>query len=125
MTTRATVSDPWQVPANVGPLVNTHCGEYPAGLSSDNQWLYLGELVSSRPGGCGDYDLWQVPVLPILDIDGNGTIDSTDVSVMVDCRGTVEPTCDIGPTPFGDGIVDMQDLMILAEYLFGDLSLAQ
>ena len=26
--------------------------------------------------------------------------------------------CDIGPTPFGDGIVDVQDLIVLAEHLF-------
>ena len=30
---------------------------------------------------------------------------------------TDEPACDIGPTPLGDGIVDAQDLMVLAEYL--------
>ena len=31
---------------------------------------------------------------------------------------TEEPLCDIGPTPFGDGIVDVQDLIVLAEHLF-------
>jgi hypothetical protein len=28
------------------------------------------------------------------------------------------PLCDIGPTPLGDGIVDLQDLIVLAEHLF-------
>ena len=36
---------------------------------------------------------------------------------MVDFWGTDEPLYDIGPTPFGDGIVDVQDLIVLSEYL--------
>jgi hypothetical protein len=40
---------------------------------------------------------------------------------MVDYWGTNEPLCDIGPTPWGDGIVDVDDLKVLAEYLFGDI----
>ncbi len=27
----------------------------------------------------------------------------------------------IGPTPFGDGIVDVQDLIVLAEHLFEEI----
>jgi hypothetical protein len=33
--------------------------------------------------------------------------------------------CDIGPTPLGDGIVDVQDLIVLAEHLFEEVPLAQ
>ena len=29
--------------------------------------------------------------------------------------------CDIGPTPLGDGIVDVQDLIVLAEHLFEEM----
>jgi hypothetical protein len=29
--------------------------------------------------------------------------------------------CDIGPTPFGDCIVDVQDLIVLAEHLFEEI----
>jgi len=38
--------------------------------------------------------------------------------IIVDHWGTDEPLCDIGPTPLGDGIVDVQDLIVLAEHLF-------
>ena len=31
---------------------------------------------------------------------------------------TDEPLYDIAPRPFGDGIVDIQDLILLAEHLF-------
>jgi hypothetical protein len=37
---------------------------------------------------------------------------------MVDHWGTDNSSCDIGPMPWGDGVVDVQDLIILAEHLF-------
>jgi len=40
-----------------------------------------------------------------------------DLGVMVDNWGTNETLCDIGPMPWGDGIVDVQDLRVLAEYI--------
>ncbi len=36
---------------------------------------------------------------------------------MVDYWETDEPLYDIGPTPLGDGVVDVQDLIVLSEYL--------
>jgi hypothetical protein len=35
--------------------------------------------------------------------------------------GTDEPLCDIGPMPWGDGIVDVQDLIVLAQHLFKEI----
>lgn len=29
-----------------------------------------------------------------------------------------EPLCNIGPTPFSDGTVDIQDLIVFAEHIF-------
>jgi hypothetical protein len=40
---------------------------------------------------------------------------------MVDFWGTDEPLCDIGPMPWGDGTVDVNDLIVLAEHLFEGL----
>jgi hypothetical protein len=37
---------------------------------------------------------------------------------MVDHWGESYSLCDIGPTPLGDGVVDVQDLIVLAEHLF-------
>ena len=37
---------------------------------------------------------------------------------MIDNWGTNESFCDIGPMPRGDGVVDVQDLIVLAEHLF-------
>jgi hypothetical protein len=37
--------------------------------------------------------------------------------MMVDNWHTDEPLYDIAPMPFGDGIVDVKDLVLLAEHL--------
>ena len=40
---------------------------------------------------------------------------------MVDHWGENYSLCDIAPSPFGDGIVDVQDLIVLAEHLFEEV----
>jgi hypothetical protein len=40
------------------------------------------------------------------------------MSIMVDHWHTDYPSCDIAPPPFGDGIVDVEDLIFLSEHLF-------
>ncbi|MHC4510547.1 MAG: LamG-like jellyroll fold domain-containing protein, partial [Planctomycetota bacterium] len=52
------------------------------------------------------------------DLNSDGIVDSADMCIMVDHWGEDYPLCDIGPTPLGDGVVDVQDLIVLAEYLF-------
>jgi len=55
---------------------------------------------------------------PLLDFNSDGIIDSQDICIMVECWGTDEPLCDIAPPPSGDGVVDVRDLIVLAEHLF-------
>jgi N-acetylneuraminic acid mutarotase len=54
----------------------------------------------------------------VVDFNGDGIVDSADVSLMIDHWGTDEALYDIGPMPWGDGIVDVQDLIVLAGHLF-------
>ena len=61
-----------------------------------------------------EYDPYPI----IVDFNGDGIVDSADVSLMIDYWGTDEPLYDIGPMPWGDGIVDVQDLIVLAGHLF-------
>ena len=89
-------------------------------LSADGSTLYF---LSSRPGGFGGWDLWQVPITPIVDFNGDGIVDSVDMCMMIDYWGTDEPLYDIAPPPFGDNIVNVQDLIVLAEHLFEDYRL--
>ena len=115
LTTRATKDDDWGAPVNLGPVINTSVFDGHPSILPDGSTLYF---VSNRPGGVGNYDLWQVPIIPIVDLNGDGIVDSADMCVIIDHWGTDEPMCDIGPMPWGDGIVDVQDLIILAEHLF-------
>ena len=55
---------------------------------------------------------------PVVDLNGDGIVEADDICIMIDYWGTDEKLCDIGPMPWGDGIVDVQDLIVLAEHLF-------
>jgi N-acetylneuraminic acid mutarotase len=55
-----------------------------------------------------------------FDLNGDGIVDSADICFMVDYWGTDEWLCDVAPLPFGDGIVDVEDLKVLAGHLFDD-----
>ena len=91
-------------------------------ISADGSMLYFD---SNRPGGSGEGDLWQASIEPIVDLNGDGIVDSADMCIMVDHWGTDESLCDIGPMPWGDGIVDVQDLIVLAEHLFEEFPPSQ
>ncbi len=119
VTTRATVSDPWSMPVNLGPTVNSSASDSHPAISADGSTIFF---MSVRPGGLGGHDLWQAPVLPIVDFNGDGVVDCADMCIMVDHWGEDYPLCDIGPMPWGDGVVDVQDLIVLAEHLFEEVN---
>jgi Tol biopolymer transport system component len=70
--TRVSLDDPWQEPANLGSAVNGSGLQGDVSLSPDGSMLYFG---SKRPGGAGDFDLWQVPILPTVDSALGGLVD--------------------------------------------------
>jgi hypothetical protein len=55
------------------------------------------------------------------DFNGDGIVDSRDVSALVDHWHTDNALYDIAPLPFGDNFVDVQDLISLSEYLLEEL----
>ncbi|MFC1635808.1 LamG-like jellyroll fold domain-containing protein [Planctomycetota bacterium] len=112
MTQRATIQDDWSTPF---PL---SIGAGNAALSADGRTLYF---YSDRPGGLGNGDLWQVAIISVADFNGDGIVNAADMCIMVDHWGTDNQLCDIGPMPWGDGIVDVQDLIILSNHLFQDV----
>jgi len=61
--------------------------------------------------------------IPPFDFNSDRKVDLADMHIMVDHWGENYFLCDISPTPFGDGIVDVQDLIVLAEHLFVDYRL--
>ncbi|MHC4192469.1 MAG: LamG-like jellyroll fold domain-containing protein [Planctomycetota bacterium] len=58
----------------------------------------------------------------VVDFNVDGIVDCVDMCMMIDHWHTDEPLYDIGPRPFGDGIVDIQDLIVLAEHLFEEVN---
>jgi hypothetical protein len=93
-----------------------------AEISPDGSTLLF---TSNRPGGQGGLDLWQASIIPIVDLNSDGIVDSADMVIIVDHWGTDNPLCDIGPMPWGDGVVDVQGLIVLAEHLFEEFPPAQ
>jgi beta-lactamase regulating signal transducer with metallopeptidase domain len=62
MTRRASKNGPWGKPVNLGPIVNTTAHECGPKISADGSTLYF---CSTRPGGAGNWDIWQVSILRI------------------------------------------------------------
>jgi serine/threonine protein kinase len=60
VTRRASLSDPWELPVNLGPFVNSAATEFYAYVSSDGSTLFFN---SDRAGGYGGHDIWQVQIL--------------------------------------------------------------
>jgi len=115
MTRRSTTDGPWSEPVNLGPTINSDKWEVEAEISPDGRSLLF---TSNRDGGHGDFDIWQVEVHPVVDLNSGGIVDALDMCIIVDYWGTDEPLCDVGPMPWGDGVVDVEDLVVLAEHLF-------
>jgi hypothetical protein len=120
VTSRPATSDAWGVPVNLGPMINTATDDCMPNLSPDGSTLYF---ASNRPGGYGgpDGDIWQAPILPVVDFNGDGIVDAADMCIMVDHWGKNYRLCDIGPTALGDGVIDVHDLVVLAEHLFEEV----
>jgi hypothetical protein len=65
-----------------------------------------------------------VPKTPTADFNEDGVVDKADVNILIDHWQNDYAPCDVAPPPFGDGIVDVQDLVYLSERLFTDYRLA-
>jgi len=116
VSTRASTNDPWGESVNLGTIVNSSSWEFSPNISADGSTFYF---TSDRGGAdiLQVVDIWQVRILPVVDFNADGIVDSADVCMMVDHWHTDEPLYDIAPMPFGDGIVDVKDLVLLAEHL--------
>jgi hypothetical protein len=111
---RATKDGEWDDPINLGSMINTAFAEEHAMISADGTMLYYDAYHFDSLWE----ELWQAPIIPIVDLNGDGIVDASDMCIVVDHWGTDDPLCDIGPMPWGDGIVDVEDLKVLAGHLF-------
>ncbi len=113
MTRRANLSAHWEAPVNLGPNVNGPAYDWAPCISADGRTLYYATALTLDPS---TWDLWQVPILPVVDLYPDFTVEMKDFSKLAQYWGQDEPSVDIGPMPWGDGVVDMQDLAVLLEY---------
>ena len=113
MTTRKTPADPWDVAVSLGPAVNSVRNDGTGRFFPDMRTLCF---CSDRPGGFGGYDLWEAPIIPLVDFNGDRMVDLKDFSRLAQYWGQDESSVDMGPNPWGDGTVDVQDLAVLADY---------
>jgi serine/threonine protein kinase len=61
VTMRTSKDHNWGIPVNLGPAINSSPDQGNPGISHDGSILYFG---STRPGGSGGDDIWQVSILP-------------------------------------------------------------
>ena len=110
MTRRASLSAPWQAPANLGPKVNSAAHDCLPRLSPDGQTLYF---FTERDG---TFDNWRAAIIPIVDFNGDKIVNLKDFSRLAQYWGQNESSVDIGPMAWGDGVVDIHDVAVLVEY---------
>ncbi len=113
MTRRASLSDPWQVPVNLGPKVNTATHELCPLISPDGSTLYFS---TAQSGDYATWENWQVPILPIVDFNADGEVDVDDLRLLIENWGTDNTLYDIGPFAWGDGVVDIEDLKVFVTH---------
>jgi len=110
---------------SVGPGNEFHFDDdgVPDGIISPDKNLILGvEYLYENPPTRTEDDwiggtfLIRMPD-KTADLNGDGIVDSADMLIMFDYWGTDNQLCDIAPEPWGDGIVDVQDLTVLTAHL--------
>jgi hypothetical protein len=79
-----------------------------------------GSIGAGRENNVATVEEYE-PYPVVVDFNGDEIVDSKDVSIMVDHWHTDNALYDIAPRPFGDGIVDVQDLILLSEHLFEEI----
>jgi hypothetical protein len=122
VTRRETIDEDWGELVNLGQPINSSAIDIMPSISTDSSVLYLN---SSRFGGYGELDIWQVLTTPNpanADINGDGKVNLKDFSKLAQFWSRYEPSVDIAPA-IGDAVVDFGDIAFLAEFWLTDFRL--
>ncbi len=114
MSRRKSILDPWEPPVNLGRPLNSGARDCQPRLSPDADFLYFSSMRGGAPSG--GFNIWQVPIIPLVDLNGDSMVEIGDLVTLIENWGQANPLCDIGPAPFGDGLVDDVDLRVLMSY---------
>jgi len=113
MTTRKSRQDPWLPAMNLGPRFNGPAEEGSPGFSAGMNTLFYD---SNGKGGFGDYDKLQAPIIPQVDFNSDYLVDISDLLMLIENWGQPGPSLDMGPHPWGDGVINAADLEVLMGY---------
>jgi hypothetical protein len=113
MSTRKSREDEWGPSIHLGGAVNTTSIEGSPGFSADMRTIYFD---SNRDGGFGGYDIYQSRIDPVVDFTDDNRVDMEDLVILIEHWGQNEPAFDMGPAPWGDGIIGKADLEVLMSY---------
>jgi hypothetical protein len=69
MSVRSSKGNDWGSPRNLGPSINTAYAEMLTAVSPDGRWCYINDWIMPRPGGLGGSDIWQAPIISIVDFN--------------------------------------------------------
>ena len=73
----------WSQPQYLSREVNSPYFELTTSLSADERTLYFDRIAPGAPDGfVGPWNIWQVPILPSGDFDGNWQLDVADVDAL-------------------------------------------
>ncbi len=67
---------------NLGPPINSSASDQMAIFSPDGSVLYFN---SARSDGYGEMDIWQVLILPVVDLNRDGKVDFKDFRKLAQC----------------------------------------
>ena len=92
-----------------------------ASLGVHEHWNNSIDKQYSRNLGTGDgIELWKVPMIRDVDFSGDGKINFKDFSILAQYLSQDESSVDISPQPFGDGVVDFNDVsFFVSQWLTG------
>jgi len=119
MLTRATIATAWSDPIPLDLPLNSSVSDGRPWISYDGATILFTAghpFTGTRPGGIGGADIWQAPILPLVDFTGDSKVDIKDQIKITEHWGQNKSSFDIGPIPFGDGIVDAADMDVLMDY---------
>ncbi|MFC1634854.1 LamG-like jellyroll fold domain-containing protein [Planctomycetota bacterium] len=118
LTMRANKDSEWIAPVNLGQPTNTSFIEDSPMISPDGSTLYFSSDAYDEPAGWNNLDIWEVPIVPVADLDDDGYVGLNDVLKLAESWGLNDPLCDIAPVAWGDGVVNVTDLDALVDHWF-------
>jgi hypothetical protein len=108
MTRRASHTAAWEPAVNLGPTINSPDVDLGGCLAPDGSTLYFARgWPDSANQPC------KAPIIPILDFNGDAKVDALDMALSEANWQQADPVGDVGPFPWGDGMVDEKDLKVL------------